>query len=162
MVGRDDVTGTSANASDAVDGLFRSEHAAMVRLAVLLVDDPRVAEEVVQDAFAAVAPRINDLDQPGAYLRTTVVNGARAVLRRREVERRLTPQAGESPIEMPSELVELHDALQVLTDDQRAVIVLRYLSDLPDEDIAAHLGCRRSTVRSHAKRALSRLREELS
>ena len=49
-----------------------------------------------------------------------------------------------------------------LPERQRAVIVLRHVADLPDEEIAEILGCRRSTVRSLAARALAALRLEVT
>ena len=62
----------------------------------------------------------------------------------------------------PAELVEVHDALARLPERARAVVVLRYLVDLPDREIAETLGCRLGTVRSIAHRALRQLRKELS
>ena len=44
---------------------------------------------------------------------------------------------------------------------QRAVLVLRYYEDLSDLEIAVVLGCRASTVRSQAARALATLRTAL-
>ncbi len=42
----------------------------------------------------------------------------------------------------------------------RAVVVLRYYDDLPDQEIAAILGCSTGTVRSQASRALAKLRSD--
>ena len=53
---------------------------------------------------------------------------------------------------------ELQEALALLSPVQRAVLVLRYYHDQPDARIAALLGCREGTVRSHARRALTTLR----
>ena len=134
----------------------------MLRLAVLLVDSAQIAEEVVQDAFEAVGERWGTLERPGGYLRTCVVNGCRAVLRRRELERRVTVVGAEPTAVLPDHLVELRDALDRLGERQRIVIVLRYFVDLPDDEIATVLACRPATVRSLAHRALAVLREELS
>lgn len=134
----------------------------MVRLAVLLVDSRAVAEEIVQDAFAAVATRWNDLERPGAYLRTSVVNGCRMTLRHREAQRRLDPPQVMMPVDGPAELVELHGALLNLPERQRVVLVLRYFHDLPDGEIAELVECRPATVRSLASRGLRRLRKELA
>jgi RNA polymerase sigma factor (sigma-70 family) len=41
---------------------------------------------------------------------------------------------------------------------QRAAVVLRYYAGLSDEEVAAELGCRPSTVRSQISRALAALR----
>jgi RNA polymerase sigma factor (sigma-70 family) len=49
-------------------------------------------------------------------------------------------------------------ALGSLSSRQRAVLVLRIYECLPDEEIAAILGCRPATVRSLAARALAALR----
>lgn len=134
----------------------------MVRLATLLVGSHHLAEEVVQDAFATVDERWERIDRPGAYLRTVVVNGCRAVLRRRELERRHDGMAAVENIEhLPTGLVELRDALNCLSNRQRVVVILRYFADLPDAEIADTLGCRPVTVRSLARRALAKLREEL-
>ena len=48
--------------------------------------------------------------------------------------------------------------LRRLAPKQRAVLVLRYFEDVPDDEIARLLGCKPATVRSQIVRALSRLR----
>jgi len=141
--------------------LYEREQPAMVRLACLLVRSRALAEEVVQDAFAAVGERWAQLDNPGGYLRTTVVNGCRMVLRRRDTEQRHARDDA-ATIDAPTALVELRDALDRLTDRELAVVVLRYFVDLPDAEIAHVLECRDATVRSLAHRALAKLRKELS
>jgi RNA polymerase sigma factor (sigma-70 family) len=143
------------------DALFTREWLPMVRVATLLVGSAHVAEEVVQDAFAAVDQRWDQLDRRGGYLRVSVVNGSRAVLRRRAVEQRYRSPAEEIVADdAPGRLVELSASLSRLSERQRIVIVLRYVADLPDEEIARILGSRPSTVRSLARRALAVLRKE--
>jgi RNA polymerase sigma-70 factor (sigma-E family) len=142
-----------------------------VRLALLLVDDLPTAEDVVQDAFTALlrrhGRRLANLDDPEAYLRTSVVNGARSVLRRRRTARAHIPERERS---FPSAdhsvlLAETHqeviDALQRLTRRQREVLVLRYWSDLTEAQIADTLGVSRGTVKSTASRALEALGRQL-
>jgi RNA polymerase sigma factor (sigma-70 family) len=53
----------------------------------------------------------------------------------------------------------LRQALAQLAPKHRAVLVLRYLEDRADSEIAQILGCTQSTVRSQAARALARLRD---
>lgn len=53
-------------------------------------------------------------------------------------------------------------ALAALPRRQRAVLVLCYYEDLPDDEIAAMLGISRGTVRSQAARALDKLRADWS
>ena len=134
----------------------------MLRIATLMVGSAAVAEEVVQDAFVVVGRRWSSLERPGAYLRTTVINGCAQVLRRRNAEdRALASRLPEREVELPSRLVELRDAMDRLSDRQRIVIVLRYFVDIPDDEIADVLGVRSSTVRSLARRGLKVLRKEL-
>ena len=150
------------NADSDFDGLFVTRRVPMVRLATLLVGSPAVAEEVVQDAFTSVNQRWDAVEHPGAYLRTSVINGCAQVLRRRTIEQRYRDARIEvADSEIPEQLIDLRRALDRLTDRQRLVVVLRYFADLPDEEIAETLGVRPSTVRSLAHRAIAALREEL-
>ena len=134
----------------------------MVRLATLLVGSPAIAEEVVQDAFAAVSERWETVDRPDAYLRRSVINGCAGVLRRRTIEQRYRSARLEvADDEIPEQLIDLRTALDRLTDRQRLVVVLRYFADLRDEEIAEALGVRPGTVRSLAHRAIAALRGEM-
>lgn len=143
--------------------LFVVERDGMVRMATLLVDSAEMAEEIVQESFIAVREHWDGIERPGAYLRTTVVNGCSAALRHRSVEERFQRGRLEPTFEvLPTRLVELREALGRLSERQRAVIVLRYFVDVPDHDIAELMDVRPSTVRSLRRRALSVLRKELS
>lgn len=138
---------------------YAGEYAAMVRMAHALVDTRQQAEEVVQDAFAVVYERFDRLDRPGAYLRVTVLNGCRRVLRRRMLLRRQPVPPGED-----GELGYSHvvDAIRRLPHRQRSMVVLRYDLQLTDAEIAETLGVPLGTVKSTIHRALARLREELA
>jgi len=103
--------------AEGVASLFAVERQAMLRMATLMVGSVEVAEEVVQDAFVVVGRRWSSLDRPGAYLRTTVVNGCAQVLRRRDAERwALAARVPGEEVELPSRLVELRDALDRLSE----------------------------------------------
>ena len=150
------------NADGGFTALFAAKRVPMVRLATLLVGSPAIAEEVVQDAFASVSERWDTVDRPGAYLRTSVVNGCTGILRRRTIEQRYRAARIEvADSEIPEQLIDLRRALDRLTDRQRLVVVLRYFADLPDEEIAESLGVRPATVRSLAHRAVAALRKEM-
>lgn len=146
-----------APAVPSIDDLWRREYPVLVRLARALVDSPDRAEEIVQDAFAHTLRRYDRLTNPGGYLRTSVINGARGELRKREVRRRIKPPA--SPTSTPASDEYLADALAGLSPKRRIVLVLRFYADMPDREIAEHLGVRPATVRSLAARGLSDLRE---
>ena len=150
------------NADGGFGALFAAKRVPMVRLATLLVGSPAIAEEVVQDAFASVSERWDTVDRPGAYLRTSVVNGCTGILRRRTIEQRYRAARIEvADSEIPEQLIDLRRALDRLTDRQRLVVVLRYFADLPDGEIAEALGVKPSTVRSLAHRAVAALRNEM-
>jgi RNA polymerase sigma factor (sigma-70 family) len=55
----------------------------------------------------------------------------------------------------------LRQALMKLPVRQRTVIVLRYYEARSEDEIAEVLGCRPGTVKSHAARAIARMRELL-
>lgn len=148
--------------AEGIGSLFAAEGQAMLRMATLMVGSAAVAEEVVQDAFLAVGRHWCSLERPGAYLRTTVINGCAQALRRRDAEgRALAARMPREVVELPSRLVELRDALDRLSERQRIVVVLRYFVDIPDHEIAELLGVRPSTVRSLVRRALKMMRKEL-
>jgi RNA polymerase sigma-70 factor (sigma-E family) len=153
-----------------VDELYAAHYRQLVRLSVLLVRDQETAEEVVQDSFVAMHGRwrtLRDPDNGLAYLRQTVVNRSRSVLRRRGVQARHTPMvppdvrgADEDALAAERRRVVL-DALRALPDRQREVLALRYYLDLSEADIASTLGISKGAVKSHASRGVAALRHLL-
>jgi DNA-directed RNA polymerase specialized sigma24 family protein len=83
--GRGTVTGT-ADAAGAVTALYRAHAVGMIRLALIMVGDRGAAEDVVQEAFFGLYRRwgrLTDSDRALAYVRSSVLNGCRNVLRQR-------------------------------------------------------------------------------
>ncbi|WBP87751.1 SigE family RNA polymerase sigma factor [Kitasatospora cathayae] len=154
-----------------VTDLYHAHRLGLVRLAILLVDDLQNAEDVVQESFTSLYQRhgedLDDLDNALAYLRTTVVNNARSVLRRRRTVRAYVPP--HEPDAASAEDHAIHNdehrrvlaALQELTPRQREVLVLRYWSDLSEARIAETLDLSRGAVKSTASRALDALEKKL-
>ncbi|GGQ05501.1 RNA polymerase sigma factor [Streptomyces roseolilacinus] len=159
--------GAPERARPTVTELYHAHRLSLVRMAVLLVDDQSTAEDVVQDAFVALykrhGERLDDVDNALGYLRTSVVNAARSVLRRRRTARAYVPphEADAASAEDQALLGDEHrrvlDALRGLTPRQREVLVLRYWSDLSEARIAETLGLSRGAVKSTASRALDAL-----
>jgi RNA polymerase sigma-70 factor (sigma-E family) len=142
----------------ALADLFRERYEPMVRLAYLVTADRGAAEELVQDAFLALHTHWERVEQPNAYLRTSVVNGCTSWGRRRTLERERQTAAPDSTSFVVD---ELWDSLQTLPERQRTAIALRFYADLPDSEIATILGCRRVTVRTAIHRGLAALRKEI-
>ena len=158
------------SADRAVVELYTAHYRPLVRLAALLVQDIPTAKEVVQDAFVALHgawPRLRDADKALAYLRQSVVNRCRSVVRHRAAA---GPSRQQGPPGRPG---AAHDALVALEqrsvratlrdlpDRQREAIVLRYYADLSEEEIAAAMGISRGAVKSHTARGMSALRAAL-
>jgi RNA polymerase sigma-70 factor (sigma-E family) len=160
---RTDLAEAPSDADASMERLFRAHRLSMVRLALLLVDDRESAEDVVQEAFAGLHRRWAALRTDEAalgYLRTSVVNGSRSMLRRRRTVRRnpqpaadaLTVEPADGRILLAEQHREVLAALRQLPERQREVIVLRYWSELPEAQIAAALGISLGAVKSSASR----------
>lgn len=152
-----------------VTALFEAQWRPMLRLAILLVNDRGAAEDTVQDAFMALqrnrrAPA--DPDVAVAYLRATVVNRCRSVLRHRYVVNRFASQpttnseATDPSLTIDSDAATLK-ALQSLPRRQHEVLVFRYWADLPHAEIAAILNIAVGSVKSAVSRGLAALRTQL-
>ena len=148
------------DASHAVAALYQVHYPALVRLAALLIPDLATAEDIVQDAFAAVHGRWHvqpDADAALAYLRWSVVHRSRSVPPPGEPAAGTgEPAAGTGE---PGSAVM--SALRALSPRQREVVVLRYFADLSEAEIAAATGMSMAAVRDHAAQAMSSLQAEL-
>jgi RNA polymerase sigma-70 factor (sigma-E family) len=166
-----DVATVSAGGRDlgSFAALFESERRSALRLAYTMTGDTTLAEDVVAEAFARTYERWakGKVDDPGAYVRRAVVNEVRSSWRRLAVrrkhaakERRVEPSTAARADRLADADV-LERALTSLPARQRAVVVLRVVEDLSEQDVAAALGCSVGTVKSHLSRGLARLREAL-
>ncbi len=155
--------GGDPRASDPFEVFYRRAWSDAVRWATALTGSVAAGEDLAQDAFARVRSRFASIDNVDGYLRATIVNLARD--ERRAADRRAARElrvVGE-PTTAPAELREprVLRALSGLPYEQRATLVLRYWADWDEVTIAAALGCRAATVRSHAKRGLDALRKSV-
>lgn len=150
----------SAPAEITFEAFYAERYRWAVRLVYGMTGDAGLAEQITQDAFAKLAERFAKVEYPVTYLRTSLVNAVRSHGRRLKLERRHTEHRPDSFT--PDHLVELVDSLLQLPQRQRTAIVLRYLEDLNDHEIADLLGCRLPTVRSLIHRGLASLRKVLT
>jgi RNA polymerase sigma-70 factor (sigma-E family) len=134
------------------------------RTAYALCGDQGRAEDLVQSALIRTYRawrRIERRDAPEAYARKIVVNLYAGSWRTRRPSEHLTAAVPEHPGADRHAEVDLRDALwrvlATLPPRMRAVIVLRYLEDLKESEVAEVLGCSVGTVKSQASRALDKL-----
>lgn len=151
-------------AADAVTALYAEHAFGLVRLAVIMLGDRGAAEDVVQDAFLALYRRWDSLGaapNPLGYVRTSVLNGCRSVLRRQS-RRRLAGVFSQPPGEsaearamVSEEYRAVVTAIRGLPSRQREALLLRYYLDMSEDEIARTMGVSRGTVKSATSRALA-------
>ena len=155
-------TASATRAPVGLNVLFDAEYEPMYRLAFAMLCSDRDAEEVVQDVFLAVAGRWDSVDNPGGYLRVSVVNGARKQMRTRSRRTRAETKLRTTGSEEPDTDTYLLDVLDGLPDRQRVAVVLTYYSGLNSTEVGDLLDCPSATVRSLVHRALEQLRKEVT
>jgi RNA polymerase sigma-70 factor (sigma-E family) len=156
--------GAVAVAGTDFDAFVAARSGDLFGTAVLLTGDRHLAEDLLQTsltkAWLAWARITGD---PEAYVRRVLVNSYISMWRRR--------WNGEAPTETlpePRPLTQTADsgaevrhdlrvAVRRLPKRQRAVVVLRYVEDLSEREVADLLGCSVGTVKSQASRALAKL-----
>ncbi len=144
----------------------------MVRTAYLLTGDNGLAQDLAQSTLASVyvhwgkVSRARDID---AYLHRILINTHLSRLRRRRVrEVELDDRTARDATAADSATadfaaaaawrVTVNEALAALPPRQRAVLVLRFWSDLTEVQTAVAMGCSVGTVKSQTFKALAKLR----
>ncbi len=136
----------------------------LIRLAYVLTGDQHAAEDLLQNALVKAAAHWGRIHTaPEAYVRRIMyreqVSWLRLRARRRETAMAQVPESlgGDETASVEARLA-LRDALLALPPRRRAVLVLRYLEDLPESQVAEIMGCSVGTVRSQSHRAVAQLR----
>jgi RNA polymerase sigma-70 factor (sigma-E family) len=155
----------AAGAEGQVTALYQAHAAGLVRLAMLMLGDQSLAEDVVQDAFLGLYRRWDSLRDHAlavSYVRASVLNGCRGVLRKRS--RRIPPgllepdaESAEARVLLGEEHREVLRALRRLPHRQREAVVLRYRLGLQEVQVAEAMGVTRGTVKSATFRGIAAL-----
>jgi len=166
-----ELVGVRARRSAEADlpALYDHHFLPLLRLARVFVDEVESAEEIVQDAFVAYLRHKHrvKVGSEAAYLRASVVNGCRSMLRKRMVRRRygeeayMRPEFDEDESNRTVERQSVIGSLRDLPSRQAAVLTLRYYFDLSEQEIADTLGISTGAVKSHAHRGLKGLASSL-
>jgi RNA polymerase sigma factor (sigma-70 family) len=138
------------------------------RYTVLALGDTGLAEELVQDTFEKAARNWHRLEKPDAWLLAVLSRQiAREAARRRRQRTALDRVAGsarawvidpDQQIYLREDYRQVREAIDALPGQQRVVVLLRLVYDLTDAEIADALGVSASTVNTHAKRGIDKLR----
>jgi RNA polymerase sigma-70 factor (sigma-E family) len=138
---------------------------ALFRTAVALTGNRTAAEDLLQSVLARTFLRWADVRRghPEAYVRRAMYLDCVSRWRRRSYRLEVvTDRPPEHAVADGTEQVDLRLALLTalgrLGPKQRAIVVLRYLEDLSDAQIAEIVGNTPGTVRGQLTRALDRLR----
>lgn len=149
------------------DAEFRDFYIAEVprlrNIALMLTADPSAADDLVQETLLRCYRKWHQIrdEDPGPYVRRTLTNIHRNIIRKRVVRRKHPPQppvpepSHEGPIE---EALRVGRALQHLSPIRRATVILRYYEDVPERGIAQILDRPVGTVKSDLHRALATLK----
>jgi RNA polymerase sigma-70 factor (sigma-E family) len=143
----------------AFDRLYRLAY----RVAFRILGDQGDAEDVAQEALARASLRWARLeDRPEGWV--TRVASNLAIDRYRRRRRPMGPMIGPVGVVDPylGERSDLVAALRRLPRRQREAVVLRYLADLSEAQVALDMGCSVGAVKSHGARGLASLRRHMS
>lgn len=135
------------------------------RVAFGILRDRGLAEDVAQEACAAIARALPKLNDPGAFNGWSykiVVNHALAAVRRSPRTERLEDLGDRGLWLDQSDAVDLYNALSALSPVQRATVLLHYYAGLRSREIATATGLPASTVRFHLLLARRALRKALA
>jgi RNA polymerase sigma-70 factor (ECF subfamily) len=141
--------GMGASERDFADW-YRDEHRKVVGSMLLLCGDPDLADEVTDEAFARALSRwsrVSRMASPGGWTYRVTLNHLRRTMRRRSMDEKRMDAVVQT-VPAVGEHAEVWAAVADLPDRQREAVVLRYVADLPEADVATAMKVSRGTVAS--------------
>lgn len=150
------------------EAFVRQSAAGLLRLGNILTLDRTAAEDLAQETLIRVGlawPRLRSDGNPVGYAQRTMTNlFLNERRRRRPTPTDKVPEIAreDSALAAVDSTAAVRQILASLPPKQRAVIALRYLADLPDDEIGRLLDCTPATVRSQLSRGLSSLRATMT
>jgi RNA polymerase sigma-70 factor (ECF subfamily) len=158
----------------AFERLFRCYAPRIFRFAMSYLNDPALAEEVVQETMIAVWKNAKDYKEQSqlstwilGIARNKALDRARASQREpellREIDRRALGRATPEQIaQRDSQAERVRSALEKLSPEHREVIMLAFYNELSYSEIAQILNCPEGTVKSRVYYAKEQLKRILS
>jgi RNA polymerase sigma-70 factor (ECF subfamily) len=147
--------------TDRVEDAYRRIHARLWRSLAVFCGDADMASDAEAEAFAQALRRGDAVESVDAWVWATAFRVAKGLLADRSAL--LNREIGFELVDQQHGIhdIEFLDQLRQLTDQQRAVVVLRYVGRLKPREIAAVLGTSSGSVRVQLHRSHAILRAEL-
>jgi RNA polymerase sigma-70 factor (ECF subfamily) len=139
---------------------YDAQHPRLFASLLVLSGDRDIAQDATAEAFVRALqhwPRVQAMAAPDGWVYRVGVNVMRRNARRRGFERRLLRRLNADDL-VPAPAGEVWDLVRALPDRQRMAVVLRYVADLEEREIAEVMGVARGTVAStlsDARRSLA-------
>lgn len=151
----------------AFDTLYRRYADWIHGLAFRFTRNETDALDVLQDAFTYLvnkAPELTLTARATTYLYPVVKHAAITRIRNRDREGNLSAEALHSltapPDRAAGHLQDLHDVIAHLPETHREVVLMRYVDDMSQDEIAVALGIPVGTVKSRLHHAIRTLRND--
>ena len=152
------ITGRPSSAAmttkpENIVAVFQTEESGLLRYAIGLVRRRSVAEEIVQETFLRLHQIWEEVDNPRAWLYRGVRNLALNYLRDQKPESELNEDTAAADENPPAEILGRNEAigtmrllLAEMSDEDRALIRLKYNDDLKYQEISQRTGLSVSNV----------------
>jgi RNA polymerase sigma-70 factor, ECF subfamily len=164
---RELVRASRQGSQEATDVLVRQHWPNLYRTAVLITADSSAAEDIAQDAMLAALDRLDSFDtrrRLGPWLHRIVANRSIDWVRTRRRQHELAARVAQETEwtdaygGLP---VQLREALNSLSELDRAIVVLRHLFEYRSNEIGELLDLPAGTVRRRLREALAQLRDDV-
>lgn len=156
---------------EALDYLLKIVQQPLYRYILRLVDEPSLAEDILQEVFIRIYRKLGWLESPELFRHWAYRVASREAFRRLKQERRWVEQVRDEAvleaIPAPSNetdaiaLGELSQFISRVSPASRAVLVLHYFDEMPLVEIADVLGIALGTVKSRLAYGLESLRRAI-
>ncbi len=148
-----------------IESAYRREHERLWRSLYAFCGDSEIASDAAAETVSQALRHQGELRDPAAWMWRTAFKVASGLLARRNRHLELVTSddgrlAGDLPVD-DSSMVEFLDLLKTLSDQQRAIVVLRYAGGFTAGDIAELLDTSANTIRVQLHRAQAHLRERI-
>lgn len=151
---------------------YRAEYPRLVNTLALVTGDRSLAVDAAAEACVKALgrwPKVSKMDRPGGWVYKVALNEAKRRAKRQAREDEVAATGTVNGLGAITEVMEpplhgdvdLWNAVGQLGERTKAVVVLRYVADLTEPEIAKSLGISRGSVATMLRRAHVRLAEEL-